>query len=134
MARLEMIADTFLSVGTPVQYAATRLLEARVAIRNEMLGRIDRNLKRLIELRPENSPASVLDVEAGWYAILRVPRIWSDEQWACLMVEQDHVLLHPGSFFGFANDGHLVLGLISKPTDFDEGVSRVYQRIQKACE
>lgn len=128
--RLEMIADTFLSVSTPVQLAARALLAAAEPVREQLRSRIVRNLASVRGSIQAGDPFDLLEVEAGWYATLRVPRVMSDEQWACELVQGQDILVHPGSFFGFASGGHLVLSLIGEPGVFDEGVGRLLAAIR----
>src|SRR5688572_23927892 len=104
--RLEIIADTFLSVGTPVQAALPALLALRPRLLDEVLRRVTRN-RRLLEDGVTAHPACrCLPAEAGWGSVLQVPRTRSDEQWAMEILEHDGVLVHPGYLFDFAEEGH----------------------------
>jgi len=133
MARLEMIADTFLSVGTPVQRAAALLLETAPATRARLCNRIRANLQSVARMIVPPSPISAWKVEAGWYAVLRVPRVMTDEQWAVSLVREANVIVHPGSFFGFESEGFIVLSLIPAEEIFSEGLGRIVQHIANAC-
>lgn len=124
--RLELIADTYLSVGTPVQHAAARLLAFGDAIRGQIAARVRRNLGRLRELAV--GACELLDAEGGWYAILRVPRTRSEEEWALELLESDGVLVQPGYFYDFETEAYLVLSLLPPPAVFDEGAARVTER------
>jgi aspartate/methionine/tyrosine aminotransferase len=73
----------------------------------------------------------VLDVEGGWYAILRVPETKTDEQWALRLVEQDGVFVHPGYFFDMSRGAHLVVSLLTPEAELLEGMARVAARIAK---
>jgi alanine-synthesizing transaminase len=121
---LEWIADLFLSVSTPVQVALPRLLEARGPFEQRARERIARNLAaldRLVEARPE---LGVLAAQGGWAAVLRVPRLRTEEEWALGLLKRD-VVVHPGHFYDFADEGYLVLSLIPEPDVFHAGCARI---------
>jgi len=123
IAALELIADNFLSVSTPVQAALPELLELATRIRAEIAKRIRRNLDHL---RSSAIPSiQALPVEGGWSAVLRVPNVESDEDFAVRLIEQHGVAVHPGYFFDFESDGYLVISLLTEPRIFDEGVRRL---------
>jgi len=128
LARLEVIADAFLSVGTPVQHAAPALLASRGAAEGAIVRRIRANLAHL-STAVSGSPVSLLDVEAGWYAILRLPRTRSEETWAIAFVEQDGVLVHPGHFFDFEEEAFAVVSLLTPEATLKEGVRRIVERV-----
>jgi alanine-synthesizing transaminase len=129
MHRLEIMADTFLSVGTPVQAALPSLLALRPRLRDEVLRRVKGN-RRLLEDRAAAVPSCrCLPAEAGWGSVLQVPRTRSDEQWALDLLERDGVLVHPGYFFDFAEEGHLVLSLLPPEETFARGVDRLLGRV-----
>ncbi len=126
-ARLEIIADTYLSMNTPVQLAAPVLLEQRKQIQPVLLDRLRVNLAEL-DLQLAAHPACVrLQVDGGWYAILRVPALGSDEDLAIDLVRKVGVMAHPGHFYDFSQEGHLVLSLITEPEVFREGATRVLE-------
>jgi alanine-synthesizing transaminase len=125
MARLEIIADTYLSVNAPVQLAAPVLLEQRKAIQRQLMDRIRTNLRELDRQLSPNPACSQLNVEGGWYVVVRVPVTRSDEDLAIALFRECGVLVHPGHFYDFPNDGYLVLSLITEPTVFSEGISRL---------
>ena len=124
LERLDLIADTFLSAGTPVQHAAGRLLEAGCAVRAQILSRVRQNLEFLREA-VQNSPLGILDVEGGWYATVRVPRIRTEEEWTLELLETASVLVQPGFFFDFESEAFLVLSLLTAPEKLREGVRRM---------
>ena len=127
-ARLELIADTYLSVGTPVQYALPALLGARELVQGQIRERLEANLAWLratLAGSTAESTASLLDVEGGWYAILRVPQTWSEEEWVRRLLEEQAVLVQPGYFYDFATEAYLVLSLLTPPSTFREGVRRM---------
>jgi alanine-synthesizing transaminase len=123
--RLEVIADTYLSPGTPVQLAARKLLALRGGMQAEVRQRVAANLACLDGALGGASPVTRLEREGGWYAILRVPSSGSDEAVAVELLERCSVLVHPGHFFNFAQDGFLVASLIAAESEFQEGVRRL---------
>jgi alanine-synthesizing transaminase len=125
LANLELVADTYLSVGTPVQLALPRLLELGADIRGAISLRVRRNWDALAARIGRDSSCTLLPAEAGWSAILRVPEIVSDEEWALRLLEERGVLVQPGYFFDLRLGATLVLSLLTPPAIFDEGVTRV---------
>ena len=123
--RLEVIADTYLSVSTPVQWAAQTLIEQGTPVRSQLLERVRTNLTELDRQLVQQKHCSRLAVEGGWYAMLRVPAMGSDEELAVNLLQQCGVLVHPGHFYDFPQDGYLVLSLITQPEEFREGISRL---------
>ncbi len=128
LERLELIADTYLSVGTPVQWAAASLLELRGHIQAQILERVRANLAFLRSQIGPASPWRVLKAEGGWYAVLEAPRIRSEEDWALSLLGDDDVLVQPGFFFDFDREAFLVVSLLTPSDIFREGVSRILAR------
>ncbi len=126
-ARLEVIADTFLSLNTPVQLAAPVLLDQRKQIQPIVLDRLRVNLAELDRQLAGHPSCARLQVEGGWYAVLRVPARGTDEDLAVGLLRKMGVIVHPGHFYDFAGEGRLVLSLITGPVEFREGVARVLQ-------
>lgn len=126
--RLELIADTYLSVSAPVQWAASSLLAARARIHWQILERVRGNLANLRSRIGADSPWRVLDVEGGWYAIVQAPRIHSEEEWVLTLLDRDNVLVQPGFFFDFESEAYLVLSLLTRAEVFDQGVRRILAR------
>jgi alanine-synthesizing transaminase len=129
IAALELIADNYLSVATPVQQALPELLRLAPRIREAIRTRTRENLDiatRAIELAPS---ARLLPVEGGWSAVIRVPSIESDEELALRLIEECGVVVHPGYFFDFARDGYLVVSLLTRPDVFAEGMERIVSMI-----
>ena len=122
--RLEWIADTYLSVATPVQAALPRLLEISKTVRAQIRKRTAANLAWLRN-QTAGSSASVLRVEGGWYAILQVPRTRSEEAWALALLRESDVLVQPGFFYDFDSEAFLVLSLLTEPETFTAGVRRI---------
>ena len=121
---LELIADNFLSVATPVQVALPSLLEIGAQIRAAIAARTRANLETL---RRMATPAmQVLPVEGGWTAVIRVPRVMSDDELALALLDRG-VVVQPGYFFDFASDGYVVVSLLTKEDVFAEGVRRIAQ-------
>jgi aspartate/methionine/tyrosine aminotransferase len=128
LARLEVIADTYLSMNAPIQLAAPILLSQRHSIRKQLMGRVSRNLAELDRQLP-GSRCSRLEVEGGWYVTLRVPVTRTDEELAIALLKDTGVLVQPGYFYDFSSDGYLVLSLITPEDEFREGVHRVLEHI-----
>ncbi len=125
MTRLELIADTYLSVGTPVQVAAPQLLEVGKDVRRQIRERTQRNLASLRTSLEADSPFRLLKVEGGWYATLQAPRIRTEEEWVLELLERENVLIQPGFFYDFEAEAYLVLSLLTPPPIFDEGIARI---------
>lgn len=126
MDALELIADTYLSVSTPVQVALPRLLALSGSILNQIRERTSSNLGRLREAI-HDSAATLLRTEGGWYAALQVPRTRSEEEWTLKLLGELDVLVQPGFFFDFESEAFLVLSLLPEPATFADGVSRLLQ-------
>jgi len=129
-ARLEVIADTFLSMNTPVQLAAPVLLDQRRQIQPILLDRLRLNLAEFNRQLASRPSCTQLLVEGGWYVVLRVPVLGTDEDLAIRLLREAGVSVHPGHFYDFPSEGHLVLSLIAEPADFREGVARVLQAVE----
>ena len=121
-ARLEMIADTFLSMNAPVQLALSTFLSQGRAFREQVIERVRRNLAELDRQIALQEVCSRLDVGGGWYAILRVPATRSDEEFALWLLNEKGVYVHPGHFYDFSRDGFLVISLICRETEFKSGL------------
>jgi len=116
MERLELIADTFLSVSTPVQHALPQLLTAGKAVQNQIRSRTKANLALL----PRH-----LHVEGGWYATVRVPRTRSEEEWVLHLLNDHNILVQPGYFYDFDSEAYLILSLLTPPNIFREAIPRL---------
>jgi alanine-synthesizing transaminase len=125
MQRLDVIADTYLSVNAPIQLAAPMLLDQRKIVQSFLLKRLQENLKELDLQMSQQKTCTRLDVEGGWYAVLRVPVTQSDEDLAIAIMQSLSVLVHPGHFYDFSTDGYLVVSLITEPKEFAEGIKGV---------
>jgi hypothetical protein len=128
LAAYEVIADTYLSVSTPVQAAAADLIERGTAIRSQILARVQRNLESLRELAIAHPSVTVLRVEGGWSAVAQVPQLRAEEALVLELLEKDDVLVHPGYFFDFDREAFVVVSLLVEPATFDQAVTRLLPR------
>src|SRR4030095_14295445 len=103
--RLEVIADTYLSVNTPVQHSLPGLFAPRAEIQGQVLGRLVVNKLRIQQSAGSEGPCRCLPIEGGWSAVLQIPRTRSDEEWALLLLQEERVVTHPGYFFDFPTEG-----------------------------
>jgi alanine-synthesizing transaminase len=133
LERLELICDTYLSVATPVQVGLPALLADGSAIRKQIRDRVTRNYRALLKAAPQFPSVDVLPAEGGWYAVLQVPAMQSEESLALQLLEHDRVLVHPGYFFDFPREAFLVLSLLPSPEAFDRAVSRLLRRVEAAA-
>ena len=129
MASLEIIADTYLSLSAPAQHALPALLAQRRAIQPQIMARIEANLRQLDDQLAQQKSISRLKIEGGWYAVLRVPAVQSDEELAIRLIEERSVVVHPGHFYEFAGDGYLVISLITPSAEFGEGMGRLIEAV-----
>jgi len=128
--RLEVIADTYLSVNTPTQNALPRWLQHRTTIQAEINTRIRDNFNYLKEHISEAGGCEVLAVEGGWYSVIKIPDTIDEEQWVLQFLNKDHVAVHPGYFFDFPNEAHIVFSLLPSTSTFSEGIKRIIKRIR----
>lgn len=128
-ARLEVIADTYLSMNAPIQLAVPVLLEQRQSIQQQLLDRVLGNLAELDRALAAQQMCQRLNVEGGWYAVLRVPATHTDEELAVDLLRRKSVLVHPGHFYDFPSDGYLVLSLITPQDEFGEGIGRLLELV-----
>ena len=126
-ARIEVIADTFLSVNTPVQVATPRFLELATGFQSQVAARVKENLMELDRQLAGQQACSRLKVEGGWCAVLRVPATRTDEELAVQLLERRAVLVHPGHFYEFATDGYLVVSLIVNQEVFERGIKEILE-------
>jgi alanine-synthesizing transaminase len=126
--RLELIADTYLSVNAPVQGAAPALVGLRGPLQRQILGRVVANRSFLASQIGPTSPWNLLATEGGWYAVLEAPRIQSEEEWVLNLLIEDGVLVQPGFFFDFEREAFLVVSLMTSEDVFREGIRRILAR------
>jgi len=132
LAAFEMVADTYLSVSTPVQVAAASLVEHGAAVRAQILARVRQNLATLRTLSAAYPSLDLLPVEGGWSAVLQVPAVRTEDALALELLEHDDVLVHPGYFFDFPREAYLVLSLLPAFPVFEPAVTRVLRRAAAA--
>jgi alanine-synthesizing transaminase len=125
LERLEVIADTYLSVATPIQVAVPAILARADELRAPIRARVLANLEALRAMLGDAPAVSLLRVEGGWSATLRVPATRAEEAWAEALLAERGVLVHPGYFFDFGHEAFLVVSLLPEPTRFAEGVRRL---------
>jgi aspartate/methionine/tyrosine aminotransferase len=126
LARLEVIADTYLSANAPVQQAMPAFLERRHDFQKQLLSRVRGNFAELDRQLARQKACRRLSVEGGWYAVLRVPAIRSDEELAFELLTSRNVYVHPGHFYDFPTDGFLVVSLITPATTFAQGIMAAF--------
>jgi aspartate/methionine/tyrosine aminotransferase len=125
LAALEMVADSYLSVSTPVQRALPGVLALAPRIGAEIRGRVRGNLATLRAALAEVPAVELLEPQGGWAAVIRVSLPVSDEELALEILERAGVLVHPGYFFDFLTDDFLVISLLPEPDRFAAGVARL---------
>lgn len=131
IGHLEVIADSYLSVNTPVQSALPTLLEHRGAIRAAIRDRIEAN-RRAIESRAvAPHPCRCLPAEGGWYAVLTIPRTLDEEEWAVSLLCDEGVMVHPGYYYDFPREGYLVISLLPPEDVFREAIDRMMDRLAR---
>jgi len=130
LERLEIILDTYLSVNTPALNALPEWLKLQPVIQKEISGHLLSNHDYLTKKVAAVPACQCLPVEGGWYAIVRLPNIKSEEDWILEFLERDHVFIHPGYFFDFQAGVYIVLSLLPEPKVFQQGVSRILSRVR----
>lgn len=126
-SRLELIADTYLSVGTPIQRALPSILENRAPVQAAIRARVAENLRALDQALVATPSVRRLPLDGGWSVVLEVPR--TREDWAETLVRDVGVLVHPGYFFDFEREGVLVISLLPEPTTFARATAAMLARI-----
>jgi len=127
LERLELICDTYLSVATPVQLAAERLLDRGSVVRAQVQARVAANY-RWLRAAATAGACTVLHSQAGWYAVVQVPGVAPEEEIVLDLVERDGILAHPGYFYDFDREAFLVLSLLVPEIRFQDGAGRVLRR------
>ncbi|HEY6950782.1 MAG TPA: pyridoxal phosphate-dependent aminotransferase [Bacteroidota bacterium] len=127
--RLEFIADTYLSVGTPIQQALPTLLDDGGNVTAQITNRIRTNREKLSSALT-GLPASLYNADAGWNAILRLPGIKSDEAWALDILRGKNVLVHPGHFFEMEQESSVVVSLLPPQAVFTDGIGGILDAVQ----
>jgi alanine-synthesizing transaminase len=129
LSRLEIIADTYLSMNAPVQLAAPEFLRLRHGFQKQLMARVRTNLEELDRQIAGQKHCARLEVEGGWYAVLRIPATRSDDELTLALLEEQGVFVHPGHFYDFAQDGYLIVSLITPQREFSEGIKRLLSSI-----
>jgi alanine-synthesizing transaminase len=125
LAGLEIVADTFLSVSTPVQIAAPALLRDAAPVRQAIHDRVTANLRAVRALARECPACDVLAAEGGWSVVIRVPSTRTEEQLVLDLLDRERVLVHPGYFFDFATESFIVVSLLPRPDILEDAFARV---------
>jgi hypothetical protein len=131
LQRLEVMCDAYLSVSTPVQWAAPRLLQEGASVREQIRERIRANYKHLAEAVRAHPSCTLLNLEAGWYAVIQVPSMLGEEALVLELLERGDVLVHPGYFFDFPREAFLVVSLLPRVSDFQIGITRVLSYVEE---
>ncbi len=125
LRRLEFVCDLYLSVSTPVQAAAAELLERGAQVRASIQTRVVANFRRLAEMSGATPSVTVLEAEGGWYGVLQVPTLATEEELVVELLTAHGILVHPGYFFDFPRESFLVVSLLTPPPDFADGVRAI---------
>ncbi len=128
--RLEVISDTFLSMSAPIQCALPAWLSQRATLQGQIRGRVAANLASLDAILSRQKLVTRLEVEAGWYAVLRIPGLQPEEQTVLRLLMERGVVVHPGGFFGFSRERWLVVSLLTPSEEFDEGIEDVCEHFK----
>ena len=134
MRRLEVIADTYLSVNTPVQLALPEILAARPALQAAIRARVERNLAEVdaaIVEAGEGTPVRRLPALGGWYAVLEIPRTRDEDAWVAHLLEAAGVVVHPGYFFDFDREGFLVVSLLPHVESFAAAIRLLVAEVSR---
>ncbi len=128
LSRLEVICDSYLSVATPVQHATGPLLARSATMRAGIAARTRDNYSRLCAVAARYRACTALPAEGGWYAVVQVPAVQSEEDLVVSLLEEDAVVAYPGYFFDFPREAFLVVSLLPQPAVFEAGVERLLAR------
>jgi alanine-synthesizing transaminase len=132
LERLEVIADTYLSVGTPIQRAAPAILSRAAELQAPIRARVQANLGAVQALLGDATAVSLLRVEGGWSATLRVPATRTEEAWVETLLVDHGVLVHPGYFFDFPHEAFVVASLLPEPAIFSEAIGHLLSEAASA--
>lgn len=130
LGRLEVIADTYLSVNTPAQRALPRWLALCDELTQQIRTRVLMNRRYLIDPSQASPVYTCLDAEGGWYSVLRIPEIESEERLVLELLDSEGVLVHPGYFYDFDTDGYLVVSLLPPTPIFQCGIDRMLMHLR----
>ncbi|HSU32495.1 MAG TPA: pyridoxal phosphate-dependent aminotransferase [Bryobacteraceae bacterium] len=126
---LELLLDTYLSVGTPAQNALPDLLKIGAGIRAQIVRQVKQNLATLGKAL-DGSPAHCLETEAGWSAIVRLPSVRTEDNWTARLVEEGNTIVQPGYFFDMEQEAYIVVSLITPADEFEEGASKMRSLVE----
>jgi alanine-synthesizing transaminase len=129
LERLEIIADAYLSVSTPVQLAAAALLTDGAAVRTQIQARVRHNAAVLRTTAAAHPACTLLPIEGGWYAVLQIPAVKSEEMFVVELLERTGVLVHPGYFYDFEREAFLVISLLPEPALFSSALGALFAEI-----
>jgi alanine-synthesizing transaminase len=132
LPRMEVIADTFLSMSAPIQCALPAWLQQRAALQQQIHQRLRTNLATLDTILSRQTLVTRLAVEAGWYAVLRIPQLQAQEQTALDLLLERGVVVHSGGFFGFSGQGWLVVSLLGPAQEFAGGIEAIAEHFSVA--
>lgn len=132
LSRLELMADAYLSPSTPALVALPELLAARHVSSSHVLGRVRHNAAAL-RAGVSGSAVSVLPIEGGWYAVLRLPALQSEEDWVLSLLRERSVLVQPGFFYDFAREAYVVVSLLTPEAELAEGLERLLLHVASRC-
>lgn len=132
LARLEIIGDAYLSASAPVQVALPTLLSVGSVTRDAIRDRARRNVTAIgATLAGAASPATLLRVEGGWTACVRLPKTRGEDAWVRGLLAEEGVLVQPGAYYDFAEEPMIVLSLLTAPRDLDEGLTRLVGHVAR---
>jgi len=129
LERLETICDAYLSVSTAVQIAARRLLTEGATIRSQILERLRYNYGELRHKARSCSACTVLRTDAGWYAVVQIPAVVSEERFVGELLEDAGILVHPGYFYDFEREAYLAISLLLPPETFAHALDVLFDRV-----
>jgi aspartate/methionine/tyrosine aminotransferase len=129
MERLELICDTYLSVSTPVQVAAADLIAAGQEIRQAITQRVQQNYRELERVANANPSVRVIEPEGGWSVVIEVPETVGEEALVRRILDEAHVVVHPGYFFDIQQGAHIVVSLLPPPDEFADAMRRVLDQV-----
>jgi alanine-synthesizing transaminase len=117
-----VIADTYLSMNSPIQLAIPEFLDQRHGFQKQITTRVRKNVAELDRQLTMKKSCARLEIEGGWYALLRVPATRSDDDLAVDLLTSKGIYVHPGHFYDFQTDGYLIVSLIIQEREFAEGI------------
>ena len=126
--RLEVIADTYLSMNAPIQWALPVLLDQRQKFQEQLMARVRENLAELDRQLARQKSCSRLELEGGWNAVIRVPATEPDEELVLELLAAKGVYIHPGHFYDFPSEGMVVVSLICEKQEFAEGIGMLLSK------